>query len=107
VAIFRHAMAIDERRSLFRLSEWQQPQPYRPNPFAPRDPAMQQDIKQIWFAGAHGDVGGGHPETESGLAKHPLLWMAREAAAAGLRIDPEIRDHVGAGEGRPGATRVY
>ena len=36
---------------------------------------FDQDIRQVRFAGVHADIGGGYPETESGLSKFPLLWM--------------------------------
>ncbi|PTB77071.1 hypothetical protein M440DRAFT_1332552 [Trichoderma longibrachiatum ATCC 18648] len=49
----------------------------------------EQDIDEVWFAGGHGDVGGGW-QMESGdkNASHvPLIWMVREAMRAGLRFD--------------------
>lgn len=48
-------------------------------------------MKQVWFEGAHSDVGGGYPET--GLSDTSLLWMAREAHAAGLVFDAALLDH--------------
>src|SRR6266568_905777 len=48
----RHAVAIDERRKFFRQNLWSDQE--------------HADIKQVWFAGDHGDVGGGYPEAESG-----------------------------------------
>ncbi|KAI1632144.1 hypothetical protein F4809DRAFT_629038 [Biscogniauxia mediterranea] len=51
----------------------------------------EQDIDEIWFAGGHGDVGGGWevlPDSKS--ASHvPLTYMIREAEKAGLHFDPE------------------
>ncbi|KAI1474428.1 hypothetical protein F4774DRAFT_400648 [Daldinia eschscholtzii] len=51
----------------------------------------EQDIDEIWFAGGHGDVGGGWeimPDTKS--ASHvPLTYMIREAQRAGLNFDRE------------------
>jgi uncharacterized protein (DUF2235 family) len=70
VEVFRHAMAIDERRRMFRLNRWVDPQPFVANPFDLAAPKVDQDIKQVWFAGSHSDVGGGYPETESGLSKY-------------------------------------
>jgi hypothetical protein len=32
-------------------------------------------------------LGGGYPESESGLAKFPLRWMINEATSHGLLID--------------------
>ncbi len=75
VAAVRHAIAIDERRVFFRPLSWGLK--YR----------NLQDIKEVWFAGVHSDVGGGYPEGESGLAKITLEWMIREATAFGLVVD--------------------
>lgn len=85
VRMVRHAAAIDERRVMFRLNRWDEPQPFVADRFAPES-AVPQDVKQVWFSGVHGDVGGGYPEAESQLAKIPLLWMLREAEAEGLRL---------------------
>lgn len=71
VAHARHAISIDEARSH-----------YRPNFISP---APGQDVRQVWFAGVHSDVGGGYKE--AGLANISLHWMAREAANAGLLVD--------------------
>jgi uncharacterized protein (DUF2235 family) len=106
VAIFRHAVAIDETRRMFRLNSWIEPQLYRPNPFG-SEPAPLQDIKQVWFAGVHADIGGGYPESESALSKFPLDWMVGEAKAAGLRINTAMRNHLVRGLPRAGGTRIY
>jgi hypothetical protein len=68
----RHAMSIDERRAFFRPNRW-----------TPKPPATQ-DVQEMWFAGCHSDVGGGHPEQRphSALAKIALRWMVEEAVAA-------------------------
>ncbi len=71
----RHAVSIDERRSSFRQ-----------NLMLPMPP--NQDVKNVYFAGVHSDVGGGYPPEESGLAKIPFEWMMREASTCGLDIDP-------------------
>jgi uncharacterized protein (DUF2235 family) len=81
IEIGRHAIALDERRAFFRTNLW------RPKP----PPAISgpKDLKQVWFAGVHCDVGGGYPEPESGLSKIALEWMLKEAIAAGLRVDKD------------------
>ena len=107
VRIFRHAMAIDERRRMFRLNRWAEPQEYFPHPFAKPDPPLQQDIKQVWFAGVHADIGGGYPEAQSALAKFPLDWMIAEAQAAGLRIHTAMRNHLVLGHERKGSRQEY
>ena len=97
VQTFRHALALDERRRMFRVAKWNQPQRYVPNPFKPSS-AIDQDIEQRWFAGVHSDIGGGYPETESALSKLALIWMVDEAAKAGLRINKPNYRHLAYGE---------
>jgi uncharacterized protein (DUF2235 family) len=99
VRIFRHAMAIDEQRRMFRLNRWTDPQEYVPNPFAKPDPPLQQEIKQVWFSGVHADIGGGDPEAESALSKFPLDWMIAEAVEAGLHVHTAMRNHLVLGHG--------
>lgn len=82
----RHAVAIDERRAFFRTNLWRR----KGNPPA----SGPQDMKQVWFAGVHCDVGGGYPESESGLSKNALKWMLDEAIAVGLAVDPDKMDAV-------------
>jgi Uncharacterized alpha/beta hydrolase domain (DUF2235) len=67
------ALAIDEHRHDFTPTFWTGAIP----------PGVT--IQQVWFAGAHSDVGGGY-KTRS-LADIPLVWMARQAEAAGLALD--------------------
>jgi len=73
VSVVRHAVSIDERRAFFRQNLVRQ--------------APGRDVKEVWFAGVHSDVGGSYPEAESGLSKISLRWMLREAIVAGLRTD--------------------
>ncbi|MEV0977723.1 DUF2235 domain-containing protein [Streptomyces sp. NPDC049915] len=70
------ALAIDERRSAFRPALWHQ-----------RSGASRQgqELKQVWFAGVHLDVGGGYSET--GLSDVTLLWMVDQARRYGLEFD--------------------
>ena len=84
VQVFRHAAAVDERRRMFRLARWKEPQMFKSNPFVKDEDAEEQDIKQVWFAGVHSDIGGGYSEQESGAAKYPLGWMVDEAREHGL-----------------------
>ena len=44
-------------------------------------------LQQVWFAGAHADVGGGYPD--DGLSFVPLCWMIEEAPK-GLRFEPAV-----------------
>ena len=68
-----HALAIDERRAPFAPTLWD----YKPKP--------GQQVEQVWFCGAHSDVGGGYAET--GLSDIALEWMIGKARAAGLAFD--------------------
>lgn len=70
-----HAVAIDERRGIFEPALWIR------QDHAPAD----QDLEQVWFAGAHCDVGGGYADT--GLSDIALLWMVAKAKACGLALD--------------------
>jgi uncharacterized protein (DUF2235 family) len=106
VEVFRQAIAIDERRRMFRLSKWQDQQKFLPNRF---DKTCQnpQDIKQVWFAGVHSDVGGGYSEIESGISKFPLLWMISEAKKQGLIVTTETLNQLGRGQHRKGSPFQY
>jgi uncharacterized protein (DUF2235 family) len=68
----RHAVAIDELRTDYEVCLWK------------NKPAV--DLKQVWFPGCHCDIGGGYPDDHV-LADNALLWMLREATAAGLHFD--------------------
>lgn len=102
----RQAIAIDERRRMFRLNAWREPQDYHPNPFDPKTKETQ-DIRQVWFSGVHADVGGGYPEKKSALAKFPLAWMITEAKKFGLLVNASMYNHLALGKKRTGGTRSY
>jgi uncharacterized protein (DUF2235 family) len=67
------ALAIDEHRHDFTPTFWT------------GDIPSGVTIQQVWFAGAHSDVGGGY-KTRS-LANIPLVWMAKQAEITGLALD--------------------
>lgn len=94
VQVFRHAISIDERRRMFRLSRWTKDQLYKSNPFVPDDKAERQDCKEFWFAGVHSDIGGGYAERDSGAAKYPLAWMVDEARTHGLVFRERLVDRL-------------
>jgi uncharacterized protein (DUF2235 family) len=79
-----HAVSIDDERRTFHPVLWDE----RDDPYPGR-------IRQVWFAGAHSNVGGGYPK--QGMSLVALDWMAAEAAKAGLRfVDSDrqsFRDH--------------
>ncbi len=68
------AVAVDEKRREFPPTLWTS------------TPAPGQVLQQVWFAGAHGDVGGGYPETD--LSSITLSWMLSKAFALGVEIEP-------------------
>ena len=106
VQAVRHALAIDERRRMFRPNLWPEGQQYRPNRFDPAG-GVDQDVKQVWFAGVHADIGGGYSEAESALAKFPLQWMIAEAKAHGLLVSTAMVNHLVLGRPRAGGSRAY
>jgi uncharacterized protein (DUF2235 family) len=81
-----HAVAVDEVRADFPVTAWD----------------ARAGIKQVWFVGAHADVGGGYTIAESRLSDIALEWMMKQLAEVGVRlatpltytpqplIDPEI-----------------
>ena len=78
----RHAMALDEIRASFTVSRWD------PSSFAGKD----KDVKEKWFPGVHGDIGGGYQD--SSLADLALEWMIDEAEQAGVRFRNNVREQV-------------
>jgi uncharacterized protein (DUF2235 family) len=87
----RHAVAIDEQRTMFNPVLWEPGGDFTGPPFKKRDPAPQ-DLKEVWFSGVHGDVGGGYEEKKSAQAKIPLIWMIREMEEIGLKVyEPTVK----------------
>ncbi len=107
VKIFRQAISIDERRRMFRLSPWKQPQVFRKNRFSKTNNEEPQDALQVWFSGVHADIGGGYPEKQSGLSKYPLLWMIEEAVRCGLTVDRRTVNQLGWGRQRKSSPFSY
>ena len=105
VEIVRHALAIDERRRMFRPYLWSESEEYWGGPFK-SDKAVPQDVKQVWFAGVHSDIGGGYPEKESGLSKIALNWMIDEAPDDLLFITQSVNQIV-LGHERSGSRKAY
>ena len=81
----RHAIAIDENRGVFEVTMMETNQDFNGT------------LKQIWFPGNHGCVGGGtnqiiklpgNCESETlDLSRNALEWMAKEAMQLGLGLD--------------------
>jgi hypothetical protein len=76
----RQALAINEDRMVFAPCLWQAP-------VRTEDPDR---VRQVWFEGAHSDVGGGYGQT--GLSDSALLWMVGEASRQGLVFDRQLLD---------------
>lgn len=72
-----HALAIHEYRKHFPPTLWTAKRP-------------GQMVEQVWFPGAHSDVGGGL--AENGHSNSALLWMAGRAANVGLEMDMKVLD---------------
>lgn len=106
VKAYRQAISIDERRCTFRLKKWDEPQTFAHNRFNDAR-AEPQDIKQVWFAGVHADIGGGYPEKESALSKYPLIWMIAEAMECGLTVNPQTVNQLAWGVPRKGSPFSY
>lgn len=79
VRIARHALAIDEQRADFEPTLW--------------EPREGLDLQQVWFCGAHSDIGGGYARDKQGClaSDYPLQWMMREAERAGLKLEPHLK----------------
>jgi hypothetical protein len=71
-----HAVAIDEMRAVFELTPMQQKHP-RPE---------YQTLRQVWFPGGHGCVGGG-TRSERGLSDATLAWMIEQVSDLGLKLE--------------------
>jgi uncharacterized protein (DUF2235 family) len=67
-----HAISIDDERTTFHPLIWNE------------KGVEPERISQVWFSGAHSNVGGGYPDDS--LSYVPLSWMLGEAKRCGLRI---------------------
>jgi uncharacterized protein (DUF2235 family) len=91
----RHAVSIDERRCFFHDNLWDDPWLAAAADSGKRMAEERKtDVVQVWFAGAHSDVGGGYPQDESVLPNITLEWMIQEARKAGLAVVPARVDLV-------------
>jgi hypothetical protein len=80
VKIARHALAIDEQREDFEPTVW--------------TPRPGVDLKQVWFAGVHSDIGGSYPpDKNTGIRASDvsLDWMMTEATQAGLKLESHLQ----------------
>ena len=71
-------LSIDEMRDDFEATIWKQ--------------RRNMDLKQVWFAGVHSDVGGGYKPGRNRelLSDIPLKWMIKEVEAVGLVFENHL-----------------
>ena len=76
-----HALALDETRMAFEPVLWDCP------------PGWEGNVEQVWFRGAHGDVGGqiGGFEPARPLSNISLVWMLERAEALDLALPKDWR----------------
>lgn len=74
-----HALAMDERRATFFPTLFWRAGGTRSG--------WTQTLEQVWFRGAHADIGGGY--REAGLSDITLGWMLERAARHGLTLRPD------------------
>lgn len=67
------ALALDDERGAFTPVLWDE-----------RDPSTRARVEQVWFAGAHANVGGGYPQ--QGMSLVALDWMMKRAEEEDLRF---------------------
>jgi uncharacterized protein (DUF2235 family) len=81
-----HCLAIDEHRAQFPATLWDTP------------PVAGQTVEQVWFAGCHGDVGGGTligstVDNGTRLCDFSMGYMVSKAQALGLQFDQDAIAH--------------
>jgi uncharacterized protein (DUF2235 family) len=74
-----HALAVDEHRGPYQATMW--------GAQDAKDRAQGQVLEQVWFSGAHADVGGGYKGTHP-IADLTLRWMQQKALGCGLGLQP-------------------
>ncbi|KAI0887297.1 uncharacterized protein GGS22DRAFT_107432 [Annulohypoxylon maeteangense] len=72
-----HALALDETRGPFSPTLWEQ-QP---------DDRDTSDLRQVWFPGSHGNIGGGWKD--QGVANITLAWMMDQLSSIGCEFVPD------------------
>ena len=76
-----HALALNETRVVYQPEIWRSL------------PDWPGHMEQVWFRGAHGDIGGqlGGVERARPLANIPLVWMLERAETCGLPLPHDWR----------------
>ncbi|KAH9065590.1 hypothetical protein EDB87DRAFT_857448 [Lactarius vividus] len=112
IRVFRHALALDEHRVKFIADYYHRDSEKKVAAASDLDPSSKEeqvskvpgnlsrvvrhemdeifkktDVKEVWFAGCHADVGGGvKGNEEKALSDVPLRWMVREIVSAGVKV---------------------
>ena len=98
VTFIRHALALDEERGWFDITQWgwldsDRKDNCKETAVARLDPAdravieFRQDIKEVWFVGAHSDIGGDNNNRET--SDIALRWMLGEGRINDLILNSE------------------
>jgi uncharacterized protein (DUF2235 family) len=80
-----HALAIDDERKTFHPKVWTETRDVDQRP---------KNIEQVWFAGAHSNVGGGYER--AGMSLVALDWMMKRARARGIKFKKFVEDEIAA-----------
>ncbi|CAN9090359.1 unnamed protein product [Alternaria alternata] len=77
----RHAVAVDEHRVKFKAALLDQDKQH-PN-------TLKESVKEVWFPGNHGDVGGGWPAPETNESETKAGWWRRVYRSLRSLTDPK------------------
>jgi uncharacterized protein (DUF2235 family) len=80
-----HALAMNDDRESFAPVLWDE------------DGSVTGRVEQVWFAGAHSNVGGGYPQ--QGMSLVALDWMMKHAERQGLRFTAFAREEYSSQQG--------
>jgi len=83
--IIRHAfqaLALDEHRAPFSPAVWERTNMHK----------TTLDLRQVWFPGAHSNVGGGYDDQE--IANISLAWMMDQLASIGVSFKDDYIDQI-------------
>ncbi|KAM0278077.1 hypothetical protein ACHAQH_005368 [Verticillium albo-atrum] len=76
------ALALDETRFSFQPAVWERLERNRGS----------TDLRQVWFAGGHNNVGGGEPD--QAMADITLAWMMDQLASINVEFDEKCLERV-------------
>jgi uncharacterized protein (DUF2235 family) len=105
------ALSIDDARTTFHPVLWTEEGEER---VARRENGIRltakERISQVWFVGAHANVGGGYPD--DALAHIPLYWIMREAHERGIKfkeppLDPDAFKRAGSARDKDDANITH